>query len=231
MHLRGRIIGLYAILFAANGLVWAGAFWTFHAYPVLLGTCLLAYTFGLRHAVDADHIAAIDNVTRKLIQDGQRPVAVGLFFSLGHSTIVILASAALAATATALKSHFEEAKAVGGLVGTIVSASFLLLIAVANSLILVGVYKVFRRVRKGGRYDEEDLDRLLAGRGMLNRVFKPLFGMIRQSWHMYPLGLSLRARLRHGDGDRRARHVCGGRGAGHLDLVDHDLPRFSSRPP
>ena len=128
-------------------MVWAAAFWAFHAYPVLLGTCLLAYTFGLRHAVDADHIAAIDNVTRKLMQDGKRPVAVGLYFSLGHSTIVILASAALAATATALKSRFNEFKAIGGIVGTVVSASFLLLIAFANILVLIGVSRRFNGSR------------------------------------------------------------------------------------
>ena len=188
LTLRSRIVGLYAALLVANIMVWAAAFWAFHAYPVLLGTCLLAYTFGLRHAVDADHIAAIDNVTRKLMQDGKRPVAVGLYFSLGHSTIVILASAALAATATALKSRFNEFKAIGGIVGTVVSASFLLLIAFANILVLIGVFKAFQRVKSGGRYEEEDLDLLLANRGLLSRIFKPLFELIRTSWHMYPLG-------------------------------------------
>ena len=186
--LRGRLTGLYAVLLAANVLVWAAALIAFRAYPVLLGTCLLAYTFGLRHAVDADHIAAIDNVTRKLMQEGKRPVAIGFFFSLGHSTVVILASAALAATATALKSHFDQFRAIGSLVGTLVSASFLLLIAAANILILVSVFRVFQRVKNGGAYAEEDLDLLLANRGLLSRIFKPLFGMIRQSWHMYPLG-------------------------------------------
>ena len=189
MGLRGRIVGIYVFLVVANLGVWAGAFGAFQAYPVLLGTCLLAYTFGLRHAVDADHIAAIDNVTRKLMQEGKRPVAVGFFFSLGHSTIVVVASAALAATATALKSHFEQFKAIGVVVGTIVSAGFLLLIAVANILILVGVYKAFQRVKNGGLYEEEDLDLLLANRGFLSRIFKPLFGLIRNSWHMYPLGV------------------------------------------
>ena len=187
-NLRSRIVGIYVVLAIVNLLVWAAALLAFHAYPVLLGTCLLAYTFGLRHAVDADHIAAIDNVTRKLMQEGKRPVAVGFFFSLGHSTIVILASAALAATATALKSHFDQFKAIGGIIGTIVSASFLLLIAIANIMILISVYRAFQRVKNGGQYVEEDLDMLLADRGLLSRIFKPLFGMIRQSWHMYPLG-------------------------------------------
>ena len=188
MSLRTRLLAIYAVLFAGNIIVWAAAFWTFHGHQVLLYTCLLAYAFGLRHAVDADHIAAIDNVTRKLMQDGRRPVAVGFFFSLGHSTVVILASVALAATATALQGRFEAFKAIGGLIGTIVSASFLLVIAFANILVLLGVYKAFRRVKAGGRYEEEDLDRLLAGRGLLSRIFGPLFAMIGRSWHMYPLG-------------------------------------------
>ncbi len=185
---RGRIVGLYVILFAGNVLAWALAFLTFHAHPVLLGTCLLAYTLGLRHAVDADHIAAIDNVTRKLLQEGRQPISVGLYFSLGHSTVVILASAALAASATVLRGHFDAVKAVGALVGTLVSALFLLLIAAANVAILAGIFRIFQRVKNGGSYVEEDLDLLLADRGFLNRLFQPCFRLISQSWHMFPLG-------------------------------------------
>ena len=92
----GKVAGIYGVLVVANVLAWIWALVAFHDYPVLVGTAFLAYTFGLRHAVDADHIAAIDNVTRKLMQEGKRPVAVGLFFSLGHSTVVVLASAAIA---------------------------------------------------------------------------------------------------------------------------------------
>ena len=99
--IRGKIIGLYVGLAATNVVVWLWTLATFHAYPVLLGTALLAYTFGLRHAIDADHIAAIDNVTRKLMQSGQRPIGVGLFFSLGHSSVVVLASCAIALAASA----------------------------------------------------------------------------------------------------------------------------------
>src|SRR5271170_2093961 len=101
---------------------------------------MLAYSFGLRHAFDADHIAAIDNVTRKLMQEGKRPVAVGLFFSLGHSTIVVGLSVAIAITATALQSNFEMFKSVGGVVGTLVSALFLFAIAGANILVFVSIY-------------------------------------------------------------------------------------------
>ena len=186
---RGRIAGLYALLLLANLGAWAWAFIAFRHYPLLLGTALLAYGLGLRHAVDADHIAAIDNVTRKLMQERKRPVTVGFFFSLGHSTVVVLASAALAATAMALSHRLDAYHQVGGTIGTAVSSLFLLAIAVMNLFILSAVYGAFQRVRRGGPLVEEDLDTLLAGRGLLARIFRPLFGMIRESWHMYPLGL------------------------------------------
>jgi len=187
-NLRGRIAGLYAFLALFNIAAWAWALVAFRDYPVLLGTALLAYSFGLRHAVDADHIAAIDNVTRKLMQEGKRPVAVGFFFSLGHSTVVVLASCAVAAAAIALEGQFTALQNVGGIVGTLVSALFLFAIALANVAILVGVFRTFQRVRRGGRLVEEDLDLLLGNRGLLGRLFKPLFRLIGKSWHMYPLG-------------------------------------------
>jgi high-affinity nickel-transport protein len=185
---RGPVLALFGFLIAANAGAWLWALLAFRDHPVLLGTSLLAYSFGLRHAVDADHIAAIDNVTRKLMQEGKHPITVGLFFSLGHSTIVILASAAIAATALAFKDEIDSIHEVGGMIGTLVSAFFLLTIAAMNIVILAGVYRTFRRVRNGGRYEEEDLNTLLAGRGLLARIFRPLFSMIRRSWHMYPLG-------------------------------------------
>ncbi|MGH7110798.1 MAG: HoxN/HupN/NixA family nickel/cobalt transporter [Stellaceae bacterium] len=187
-NMRGKIIGLYAILGAANLAAWAWALAAFRDYPVLLGMALLSYGFGLRHAVDADHIAAIDNVTRKLMQDGKRPAAVGFFFALGHSTIVILAVFAIAVTANAFKGRFAALHGIGSLVSTLVSALFLLAIAAMNVVILVGVYRAFRRARDGGSWEDEELNMLLAGRGFLARLFRPLFGMIRHSWHMYPLG-------------------------------------------
>jgi high-affinity nickel-transport protein len=185
---RRRLAGIYAILTVANLLAWAWAFVAFRSHPVLLGTAFLAYTFGLRHAVDADHIAAIDNVTRTLMQGGKRPVSVGFFFALGHSTIVALASLGVAATTAALQSRFASFKDVGGLIGTSVSALFLFTVALANLAILGGVYRTFRRVRRGGIYVEEDFDRLLAGRGLLARLFRPLFRLVTRGWHMYPLG-------------------------------------------
>src|ERR1700737_2895321 len=121
---RNQVVGFYAFLAFVNIGSWIWAILAFYDKPLLLGTALLAYTFGLRHAVDADHIAAIDNVTRKLMQEGKRPVSVGFFFSLGHSTIVVIASVAVAATATAFKDQLESFHTIGGIVGTLVSASF-----------------------------------------------------------------------------------------------------------
>ncbi len=187
-ELRFKVLGVYTLVIAANVLAWTWAFLTFRHYPILLGTALLAYGLGLRHAVDADHIAAIDNVTRKLMQEGKRPVGVGLFFSLGHSTVVVLASLAVALTALAFKGEFDAIRNVGGVLGTVVSAIFLLAVALMTVVILVTIYRTFLRVKAGGRYVEEDLDILLAGRGLLARLFRPLFRMIRWSWQMYPLG-------------------------------------------
>ena len=186
--LRGKIIGIFSLLLAANIGVWVWALTALHARPALLGTALLAYTFGLRHAVDADHIAAIDNTTRKLMQTGKRPVAVGFFFSLGHSTIVIGLSIAVAFAAVTLKARFEDMKDIGGVISTSVSASFLLVLAIVNVLILISVVKTFRRVERGERLVEEDLDILLNKRGFLSRIFRPLFRLVSRSWHMYPIG-------------------------------------------
>ncbi len=188
-HLRGKITGIYFILFLFNIAAWAWAIVAFRHFPVLLGTALLAYSFGLRHAVDADHIAAIDNVTRKLMQQGKRPVAVGFLFSLGHSTIVVLGSAAIAATAMALQHRMDSARAIGGVIGTLVSTLFLFAIAIANLMVLRSIYGAFVRVRGGAPYVEEDFDLLLADRGFLSRLFRPMFNLITRSWHMYPLGV------------------------------------------
>jgi high-affinity nickel-transport protein len=188
-NIRGRIIGLYAVLALANVAVWAWALITFREVPVLLGTSLLAYSFGLRHAVDADHIAAIDNVTRKLMQEGKRPLAAGFYFSLGHSTVVVLLTAVIAATTYALQGQFEALKDIGGLIGTGVSALFLFAIAIVNLFVLVAVWRSFRAVRRGEPLVEDDLNAFLAQRGLLGRLFRPLFRLIAKSWHMYPLGI------------------------------------------
>jgi nickel/cobalt transporter (NiCoT) family protein len=185
---RGELLGLYGLLIAANACAWIWAFVLFGRQPALLGTALLAYTFGLRHAVDADHIAAIDNVVRKLMQVGQRPLSVGFFFALGHSTVVVLATAAIAATAAAFQGRFEAFRAVGGMIGIGGSALFLLSIALVNLVVLVGVWRSFRHVRRGGRIRPEHLDVFVAGGGILARLFRMLFSIVSRSWHMYPLG-------------------------------------------
>jgi high-affinity nickel-transport protein len=188
VRLRAKIVGVLTLLVATNLMAWIWAVVVFHPFPILLGLALLAYSFGLRHAVDADHIAAIDNVTRKLMQNGERPVGVGLFFSLGHSTVVIGLSIALAATASALQSHFDILREVGGFIGTSVSAIFLFLIAAANTLIFISVCRTFQAVKGGGQLIEGDLDVALAKRGGMGRMFRRLFRLISRSWHMYPLG-------------------------------------------
>ncbi len=188
-QVRGRVAGIYALLLVLNAAAWLWAVAAFHRFPVLLGTAFLAYSFGLRHAVDADHIAAIDNVTRKLMQEGKRPVAVGFMFSMGHSTIVVLGSLAIAAAALGLQRHIDHYREIGGVVGTLVSSVFLLAIALVNLVILRSVWQTFAKVRRGEPYVDEDLDLLLANRGFLARIFRPIFRMIRRSWHMYPLGV------------------------------------------
>lgn len=187
-EVRSKLSGIYGVLISINVLAWIWALVAFRNHPVLLGTALLAYGFGLRHAVDADHIAAIDNVTRKMMQEKKRPVAVGFFFSLGHSTVVVLASVAVAVTASAMQASFDHYKEIGGIVGTLVSALFLFAIALMNMIILRGIYRAWRHVRGGGKYVEDDFDLLLADRGFIARLFRPLFRLITRSWHMYPLG-------------------------------------------
>src|SRR5579863_10191574 len=143
---RYGLYGTFTALVAANLAAWAWAIAAFHSYPVLLGSALLAYSFGLRHAVDADHIAAIDNVARKLMQSGRNADCTGLYFSLGHSTVVLIASLGITSGAAALATHFPQMATAGGLIGTTVSAFFLFAIAAANLFILRGVYCAFQRV-------------------------------------------------------------------------------------
>ena len=185
--MRQPITGIYALLILANLAAWVWAVLVFRDRPVL-GTAFLAYGFGLRHAVDADHIAAIDNATRKLMQEGKRPVGVGLFFALGHSSVVALAAIGVVGAATTLAGSLDRFKAVGSIVGTGVSAVFLFAIAIANLIILRGVWRTFLHVRQGGRYVAEDFDLLLNSRGLLARLFRPLFRIISESWHMFPIG-------------------------------------------
>jgi len=156
-----------------------------------IGTGILAYTLGMRHAFDADHIAAIDNTTRKLMGEGRRPMGVGFFFSLGHSSVVflltVLLGLGLKSVGTGLSNQNSDLHKYGGLVGTSVSGGFLYLIAALNVIVLVGIVKVFLEMRRG-QYDDEELERQLQQRGMMMRFFGPLARSIDTSWKMYPLG-------------------------------------------
>ena len=187
-EVRVRVIAIYTFLVSFNVLVWVLAFIAFGRSPALLLLALTAYTFGLRHAFDADHISAIDNVTRKLMQEKKRPVAVGFFFSFGHSTIVVLLTVFIAIAAVAV-SNFDFLKSLGGLIGTSVSAIFLFLIAIINIVILLDIYKTFREVRNGGVYNDKTLDESLNKRGLMGRFFRPLLRMTDRSWKMYPIGI------------------------------------------
>jgi nickel/cobalt transporter (NiCoT) family protein len=182
------IAGIFGLLILANAAAWAWALVAFHGEPVLLGMALLASTLGLRHAVDADHIAAIDNVTRKFLQTGRRPLSVGLFFALGHSTVVALAVAGLAVAVPLLGDRFESWRHVGGLIGTMVSVLFLLAIAAANLVSLRSNWRALRTTRRGDADAAQDLDSLSAGGGLLARLCRPLVRLITQPWHMFFLG-------------------------------------------
>ncbi len=185
---RGKIISIYAFLIVINVLVWIISLILFGHSVFLLGLAISAYAFGLRHAVDADHISAIDNVTRKLMQENKRPVAVGFFFSLGHSTIVVALSVVIAATAAAVK-NFDNLKLIGSFIGTSVSAIFLYLIAILNIVVLWEIFQAFQRVKRGGEYNEQTLEEFLDQRGLMARFFRPLLRMTDRSWKMYPIGL------------------------------------------
>jgi high-affinity nickel-transport protein len=156
------------------------------------GTGILAYTLGMRHAFDADHIAAIDNTTRKLVQDGKRPLSVGFFFSLGHSTIVfvlaLLLNFGIRALDQQVKNDSSGLHNTTGIIGTLVSGGFLYLIALLNLVVLVSIVRVFREMRRG-RYSDEELERQLDSRGLMNRVFGGYAKRIDTPWKMYPVGV------------------------------------------
>ncbi|RXZ33996.1 HoxN/HupN/NixA family nickel/cobalt transporter [Oxalobacteraceae bacterium CAVE-383] len=186
-NVRLKVFTLYAFLVCANIAVWGWAFAAFRNSPLLLASAVLAYTLGLRHAVDADHIAAIDNVTRKLMQENKAPISTGFFFSLGHSTMVLLMSVAVAIAAVILQSHFDEMKSVGGVISTSISALYLCLLAFFNVLVLLSVIKAFKAARHNKSVQVEDMD-VLSNGGLLARIFRPLFRMASRSWHMFPVG-------------------------------------------
>jgi high-affinity nickel-transport protein len=191
-NLARPIVPLFAGLLLANVAAWGWAWTAFADRPVLLGTALLAWVFGLRHAVDADHIAAIDNVVRRQMQAGARPMSVGLWFSLGHATVVVLASLGLVLTASAVQDRLAYAQALGGVVGTSISALFLLAVALANLLILRGTWRSFRRAQQGLPVgDDHALSDGPPGGppgGLLARLLGPLLRAVTHPWQMYPVG-------------------------------------------
>jgi high-affinity nickel-transport protein len=184
----GGFLGSVLLLHVAG---WGALLTVAPRYPALIGLGGLAYTFGLRHAFDADHISAIDNTTRKLLQDGKRPVGAGFFFSIGHSTVVLLIAVLLG---LAVKSIVEgvvndngQLRSLGGLVGTGVSGLFLVLIGVLNLVILLDIARLFRRLRRG-EFDRASLQSELTSAGVMTRLFGRLFRVISASWQMYPIG-------------------------------------------
>jgi len=160
-------------------------------HPAFLGLGGLAYTFGLRHAFDADHISAIDNTTRKLLQQGRKPVGVGFFFSIGHSTVVLLIAIALGLAAKTIVQGVVgdngQLRSIGGAVGTLVSGGFLVLIGILNLVILLEIVRVYRRMRRGD-FDRAGLENELIAGGIMTRIFGRLFRVIEHSWQMYPIG-------------------------------------------
>lgn len=183
-----RLKGLCWGIVVINILAWCWAWVEFRTQPTLMGTALLAYMFGLRHAVDADHIAAIDNATRKLLQEGRSAESAGAFFSLGHAAVVIISCLFVALTASALDKALGDAKEIGSLISTLASAGFMLVLAFANLSILLSVWKTFRQAKNGGTVVADDLDMLLNRRGLLARLFRPLFRLVSRSWHLFPIG-------------------------------------------
>jgi high-affinity nickel-transport protein len=179
---------LFVPLVAANLLAWGLAFALFHGSPLLLGAGVLAYTFGLRHAVDADHIAAIDGVTRKLVHTGQRPRSAGLFFSLGHSAVVWLASPGIALAANSAAPRMEFMRRIGGTLGMSVSLLFLSAIALANVLVLRDILAAMRRHRRGEAPARAVLDGICASRGVYGRLLQPAVRMVSQPRHMLLVG-------------------------------------------
>jgi high-affinity nickel-transport protein len=194
-----RVGGMVAAIIGLNVLGWGLLMAALgHHYHVSktglfgLGTGVLAYTLGMRHAFDADHIAAIDNTTRKLVNDGRRPLSVGFFFSLGHSTVVFVLAVFLNFGIRALDSQVGNKNSglhrTTDIVGTSVSGTFLYLIALLNLIVLIGIVKVYREM-KAGRFDNEELERQLNNRGLMNRFFGGYAARIDSPWKIYPVGV------------------------------------------
>ncbi len=182
------VAGLYAGIAAATVAAFLLLLVAARNYALLLPLGVLSYTLGLRHGVDADHISAIDNTTRKLLQDGERPLTVGTWFSLGHSTIVIGMIVALVLAFNSVTGARDAFTSFGSLAGTIISGAFLWLIGLINLVIVIEIYRIFRDLR-GGRLSESQLEDQLSRRGFMNRYFGGLFRIVRRPWQIYPVGV------------------------------------------
>jgi high-affinity nickel-transport protein len=183
-----KIAIIFATLLTITVIGFSVAFVVGKIAVVLGGLAIVAYVFGLRHGVDADHIAAIDNTTRKLMQEGKRPYTVGMWFSLGHSTVVVALILAVIFATRAVTTNIAGLQSAGAVIGTLVSGSFLWIIGLMNVAIVIGLYKVFRTLKQG-KMNQKELDTLLENRGFMNRFFRPLFKMISKPWHIFPVGL------------------------------------------
>ena len=187
---RIRIGILYSLILGTTAIGFILAFIIGQISPILAGLGLVAYAFGLRHGVDADHIVAIDNTTRKLLQDGQRPFTVGTWFSLGHSAIVFILTVALVLATRVVVAELPAVQSAGTIIGLAVSGTFLIIIGLVNVLIVVGIYRVFVELKEGNqKLNAAELEELLNKRGVLNRLFRPLFRLIRKPWHIFPVGV------------------------------------------
>ncbi|MEJ2565451.1 MAG: HoxN/HupN/NixA family nickel/cobalt transporter [Gammaproteobacteria bacterium] len=184
-----RLAGLYGFILFLHVLGW-GLYWDYAgSYPTLVGLGVVAYLFGLRHAFDADHISAVDDTVRYMLQKGKQPLGIGFFFSLGHSTIVLGLAVAIALSATAIKHELPQLQNVGGIIGASVSGTFLWIIGILNLLVLIDIIKVWGQA-KTGKHSHTHLEELLSQRGFMNRLFGGrLQKIINHSWQMYPLGL------------------------------------------
>ena len=184
---RGATI-IYAVIVAATVFGFVATFMIGRTWGIFIGLGVLAYTLGLRHGVDADHICAIDNTTRKLLQDGQKPYTVGTWFSLGHSTIVMGMLFGLVVAARFIISAYPTFQSVGAILGTAISGGFLYIIAFINLLIFWEVYLIFRQLR-AGTLDNERLEKQLNSRGFMNRYFNWFFKFVNKPWQIYPVGV------------------------------------------
>ena len=183
-----RLSGFAGFVLLLHVLGWGLFVWYSGSNPALAGLGVLAYTFGLRHAFDADHIAAIDNTTRKLMTPDRRPFGVGFFFSLGHSTVVLVMALVIALAARRMAAALPGIRAMGSLIGTTISGVFLYVIGVVNLVVLADVYRVFRAMRQG-EYDAAALEARLLQRGLMNRWFGGLFRLVTRPRQMYWVGL------------------------------------------